>query len=152
MLNNNVFDSLCRQLFAVFPCSAPDVVAEEDWGEYGESKRIFSELGSTWNCDEVFSNRTILGFVNNAAFLFLLPRFIRCSLVGNVINHDILDYIVFALNSKIREFPTLFSSEQRHILLMTLRHLFSQAQSECSKYEPTATQEQRILLALEGIP
>jgi hypothetical protein len=35
------FRNVCRGLFDAFPDTAPDVVTDEEWGDYGEARLAF---------------------------------------------------------------------------------------------------------------
>ena len=145
---NGDFDEMCSRLFKVFPSTAPDIVAQEGWGDYGEARDVFSAHGSDWDCETVFEHRSVIEFVNDAAYLFLLPRFTRCSLTDDGLDADVFDYVVFSLLHKSTRYHRLFSPEQRDALIPTLQILFDRASEEFSDPGLVASGMNKILTSL----
>jgi hypothetical protein len=146
------FRDACLQMMEQFPKSAPVVVTHDGlhWGDYEHAKEMFALHGSNWDCEAVFTNRSVIGFVNDAAYLFLLPRMINCAFSAKGIDADILDYVIFALRDKIPRYPELFSPAQCSALIPPLRNLLGHV---CDEYpdpgfEETEVELQRILGAL----
>jgi hypothetical protein len=146
----NEFRDDCRGLFDAFPDTAPDVVTEEEWGDYGEARLAFRLHGSRWSCAAIFENRSIIGFVNDDAFRFLLPRFVSCALRENGVDGDILDYVLFALRDKTGKFASVFSRAQRAALIPPLQFLHDRVMVECFPSDRTACDIARIVRKLQA--
>jgi hypothetical protein len=87
-------------------------------------------------------------FINDDAFLFFLPRMIDCCLSRTGPNDDILDHVVFGLEHRLADFKTLFSPEQRAVLIGPLQYLFGGAVLEWGASESQIRIMRRILSAL----
>jgi hypothetical protein len=66
-MRDDGFDLLCRRLLEVFPSTAPQIVVDQTWGDYGDAKNAFDLHGSHWSCKAVFENRSAICFVNEEA-------------------------------------------------------------------------------------
>ena len=142
------FDLLCQRLLEVFPSTAPQAVVDENWGEYAEAQRAFDLHGSHWSCTAVFKNREMLFFVNDGAYLFILPRMISCCLRDDGLDADIYGSVLSGLEYRIAEFPTLFSPEQRAALIAPLQYLFGGTVLGFSPSDHDLKTMRRILAAL----
>jgi hypothetical protein len=91
-----------ERLFREFPDEPPEVVAEFEWGDYGDAIESFKMAGGNWTDDFVMHNRSVIGFVNEPAYLYLLPRFIRASFTNMTIAWDILEYVLDSLVDRLR--------------------------------------------------
>lgn len=150
MQEEDSFGLLCDAVSEAFPVSAPEIVAESAWGDYGDAIRVFSQLQSNWTCDDVMRNRSVIGFISDAAFRFLLPRFIRCSVDDEGINPDIFDYLIFGLDRKRNDFATLLSARRASVLIPVLEYLLAEFLQEGCTSTTISDGMGRILTALES--
>jgi hypothetical protein len=142
------FEALCGKLFSAFPNTAPEVVVGAGDGDYGKAQNAFRRHGSHWSSTAVMQNRSVLYFVNDAAFLFLLPRFISCCLSETGMNCDVLGEIIFVFRERIPCFSTLFSQDQKAALASALQYVFGGALLEFDSYEDDKKTMRRILAEL----
>jgi hypothetical protein len=120
------FAALCTAMLAVFPSEPPQVVADQSWGDYGAAREAFRLHGAHWSCKAIFQTRSILGFVNDDAFRFLVPRYLACST-----DPDVFDCVVRYLRHNVPRFDSLFSPIQRAAIVLVLRFLHARYQAEC---------------------
>jgi hypothetical protein len=153
MQNDTAYREMCLGLLEAFPSSAPGVVTcEGKDGDFGHAQEMFALHGSNWNCEAIFTNRSLIMFVNDATYLFLLPRLICCSMSNNGIDPDIVDYVMFALRAEVPRFSKSFSFTQRAALIPPLQYLLARVLEEYSDPEDFATEMRRILAALQALP
>ena len=149
MLRDGAFDGLCRELFGEFPKLPPSiVVAGRAWGEYADAERAFVEHGEDWDCRYLLTNRFSVGFVNDDAYRFLLPRLVNCSLRPEGLDADILDALISSLAGRVADFDRLFSPKQEHVLLRALQHLSGVVKETVGDRGPLLASMDRVTAAL----
>jgi hypothetical protein len=150
MLRDEAYDQLCDKMLAVFPREPPMVITDESWGDYDDARRAFLRYGSNWPCEAILHDRSAIRFVNDAAFLFLLPRFIDCALADEDLDADIFDYVVLGLFDRIERFSVIFSPEQVATLLPVLQHLFTGMSMEFGDLDYHTDRIRQIVAALSS--
>ncbi len=117
------FWELVKDVQASFLQQEPEAVTDGHWGDYMDAELVFKNAPIDWPADYVFEHRSIIGFVNDAGFLFLVPHFVQASYIAGEIKFDVLEYLVSELKFRIHTDKKLFSAKQRTSLEKALRFL-----------------------------
>lgn len=133
MLNDR-FRILIDRLCSSFPKTPPEVVVGDGDGDYGQAPAAFATHASEWDCSAVFQNGSVITFVNEAAFVFLLPRFLVCVVKEDgTVDFDILEYVAFGLFSKREQLDSMLSVEQKQSLAATLAWVTDYVKQGCGE-------------------
>jgi hypothetical protein len=89
----------------------------------------------------------VLSFVNDEVLLFLLPRFISCSLRADGINFDILEALESELDRRSSRFSTMFTEDEKRSLIPPLKYLYEVAMREYGN--PDLQALARVVAAIE---
>jgi hypothetical protein len=105
-----------KELINAFPSSLPNVLSDQNWGDYGEVRGQIAQMqGSQWDKEVIIRYRSVLHFVNTDTYLYLIPKFISAS-HNNYIEWDILEQIINSFESFKRQGTSPFHI--RHIKLL----------------------------------
>lgn len=141
---------LVQQLLDAFPKHLPKCVAAEDWGDYADANQAFASVKEVnIDCDFLFRHRSVLGFINDDALRFLLPRVIACVVSKSAFNFDLFDAALFSLDLNCKKYGKIFSLHQQDAMLRTLRYLFSVVQGMDGVSERSHNKMTKVLNALE---
>ena len=141
---------LTQELLDAFPKHLPKCVATENWGDYDDANRAFAGLqeGSI-DCDFLFRQRSVLGFINDDALRFLLPRVIACVVSKSSFDPDLFDAALSSLDRNRNRYGEMFSSHQQEAMIKTVRYLFSVVQGMDGISERSRDAMTRVQNALE---
>jgi hypothetical protein len=121
MNENDGYETILTALDDAFPSVPPIKVADEDWGDYHDAKVAFDRIHAHWDADAVFQNRSVIGFVNWPAFLYLIPRFFRASIASGDIVWDVLEYTIRPLRDRLISEGRELNSNQNEALTKMLK-------------------------------
>jgi hypothetical protein len=148
---NDELAPLVDALRAEFPSAPPEVVADQSWGDYGEAIDALRDHQGFWDRDTVFRHRSVLRFVNDPAFAYLIPSFVRAAYDHGLPEYNVLGALVSALKDRLLSRTGWLSPKQAAVLDAAISFLKEKSREDIGEDDRLNRDMNIILKRLKAI-